>query len=188
MSHPAFKNTSGTLLNALLAYAGSAWTPALVSRLDKGTSGILLVAKSGAVQAALQRVSQQNGIEKDYLAIVHGKPPAKGTIDLALDRDPWDRRRVTVRDRGGVPSVTKFERLRTVSSGARDLLSLAQMPSGDRPHPPDTRALVVKGLADRRRCHLRANAIASRNSRADRKAGAACLAPRAPASLDWCMD
>ena len=116
VSHPAFRNTSGTLLNALLAHAHGAWTPALVSRLDKGTSGIVLVAKSGAVQATLQRLGQRNGIEKDYLAIVHGRPPARGTIDFALDRDPWDERRVVVRDRGGVPSVTTFERVQTMGA------------------------------------------------------------------------
>jgi 23S rRNA pseudouridine1911/1915/1917 synthase len=123
VSHPAFRNTSGTLLNALLAYADGQWTPGLVSRLDKGTSGIVLVAKSGQVQTKLQRLGQRNGIEKDYLAIVHGKPPARGTIDLALDRDPWDERRVIVRDRGGVPSVTRFERLRSMGTGS-DALSL----------------------------------------------------------------
>jgi 23S rRNA pseudouridine1911/1915/1917 synthase len=117
VSHPAFKNTSGTLLNALLGHAANAWTPSLVSRLDKGTSGIVLVAKSGAVQAKLQRLGQRNGIEKDYLAIVHGKPPSRGTIDFALDRDPWDERRVVVRDRGGVPSVTTFERLQSLGTG-----------------------------------------------------------------------
>ena len=126
VSHPAFKNASGTLLNALLARARDRWTPALVSRLDKGTSGLVLVAKRADVQSTLQRLSQRNGIEKDYLAVVHGKPPARGTIDLALDRDPWDARRVTVRDRGGVPSVTKFERLSTAQSGPRDVYSLVK--------------------------------------------------------------
>ena len=112
VAHPAMHNSSGTLLNALLAHAAGAWTPSLVSRLDKGTSGLILVAKHKAMHTALQRLSQANGIDKDYLAVVQGKPPSRGTIDLALDRDPWDRRRVTVRDRGGVPSVTKFERVR----------------------------------------------------------------------------
>lgn len=112
VAHPAFRNTSGTLLNALLGYAAGRWTPALLSRLDKDTSGLVLVAKNRAMQAALQRLAQRTGIEKDYLAIVFGRPPAKGIIDLSLDRDPWDKRRVTVRDRGGVPSVTQFRRLR----------------------------------------------------------------------------
>lgn len=113
VAHPAFRNTSGTLLNALLAYAGGRWTPALLSRLDKGTSGVVLVAKCKAAHTALQRSGERNEIEKDYLAIVAGRPPRRGSIDLALDRDPWDRRRVTVRDRGGVPSVTRFERLQS---------------------------------------------------------------------------
>jgi 23S rRNA pseudouridine1911/1915/1917 synthase len=117
VSHPAFRHSSGTLLNGVMAYARSQWTPALVSRLDRGTSGLVLVAKHKTMFTALQRLGSANGIEKDYLAIVVGKPPARGTIDLALDRDPWDARRVTVRDRGGVPSVTRFERLRWVGLG-----------------------------------------------------------------------
>ena len=124
VSHPAFRNTSGTLLNALLAHANGRWKPALLSRLDKDTSGLVLVAKDAAIQAALQRIGHTNGIDKDYLALVFGRPPSKGTIDLALDRDPWDRRRVTVRDRGGVPSVTRFERLRSVTVAPRHVLSL----------------------------------------------------------------
>ena len=65
-----------------------------------------------------------DGITKEYLAIVAGKPPARGTIDLALDRDPWDARRVTVRDRGGVPSVTRFRRVRSVEVAPGRILSL----------------------------------------------------------------
>jgi 23S rRNA pseudouridine1911/1915/1917 synthase len=126
VSHPAFRHASGTLLNALLGYAAGRWTPALVSRLDKDTSGLVLVAKSREVQAALQRLGDANQIEKDYLAIVFGKPPARGTIDLALDRDPWDARRVTVRDRGGVPSVTRFERIRLFPIGGDRQLSLVR--------------------------------------------------------------
>lgn len=124
VSHPAQRHASGTLLNAVLAHAREQWTPGLVSRLDRGTSGLILIAKSKSMHTALQRLSHANGIEKDYLAIVQGKPPARGTIDLALDRDPWDRRRVTVRDRGGVPSVTKFQRLRYVSAPPAPTLSL----------------------------------------------------------------
>ena len=126
VSHPAIRHSSGTLLNAVLAHAAGRWTPALVSRLDKGTSGVVLVAKSKAMHTALQRLSQANPIEKDYLAIVKGKPPRRGTIDLALDRDPWDERRVSVRDRGGVPSVTTFERLRFVTIGPDSYLSLVR--------------------------------------------------------------
>lgn len=126
VSHPAFRHASGTLLNALMAHAEGAWTPSLVSRLDKGTSGLVLVAKRKAIHTALQRLAHDNAIDKDYLAIVAGKPPARGTIDLALDRDPWDTRRVTVRDRGGVPCITKFARVRHVAVGPDRHLSLVR--------------------------------------------------------------
>jgi len=116
--HPSFRNTSGTLMNGLLDLARS-WPagskPALLGRLDKHTSGIVLVTKRGEIHAALQRTMNARLIDKDYLAIVGGKPPQRGTIDVALDRDPWDRRRVTVTDRGGQPSVTKYERLSTAN-------------------------------------------------------------------------
>jgi 23S rRNA pseudouridine1911/1915/1917 synthase len=118
--HPSYRNTSGTLMNGLLARAQS-WpagsTPALLGRLDKNTSGLVLVTKRASVYTALQRAMSANQIEKDYIAVVCGKPsPPKGTIDLALDRDPWDRRRITVTDRGGQPSVTKYERLATTNT------------------------------------------------------------------------
>lgn len=113
--HPSFGNVSGTMMNGLLDLARS-WPsgskPALVGRLDKLTSGIVLVTKRNEIYAALQRAMNARRIDKDYLAIVRGKPtPQRGTIDLALDRDPWDRRRVTVTDRGGQRSVTRYERL-----------------------------------------------------------------------------
>ncbi len=118
--HPSFRNTTGTLINGLLAHARD-WpagaTPALLGRLDKLTSGIVIVTKRGDIHAALQRTMAARRIDKDYLAIVWGKPsPSRGTIDLALDRDPWDRRRVTVTDRGGQPSVTRYERLATTGA------------------------------------------------------------------------
>lgn len=118
--HPSYKNTTGTLMNGLLAYArhwpaGS--SPALLGRLDKLTSGVVIVTKRGEIHAAMQRAMAARRVDKDYLAIVWGKPsPSKGTIDLALDRDPWDRRRITVTDRGGQPSVTRYERVSTTGA------------------------------------------------------------------------
>ena len=116
--HPSFGNASGTLMNGLLELARQ-WPagskPALVGRLDKLTSGLVLVTKRTEIYVALQRAMHARRIDKDYLAIVRGKPSVRGTIDLALDRDPWDRRRVTVTDRGGQPSITKYERLSTSS-------------------------------------------------------------------------
>jgi 23S rRNA pseudouridine1911/1915/1917 synthase len=115
--HPSYKNTNGTLMNGVLDRARS-WpaesSPGLLGRLDKMTSGVVIVTKRAEIQAALQRAAAANRVDKDYLAIVLGKPsPLRGSINLALDRDPWDRRRITVTDRGGQPSVTKYERLST---------------------------------------------------------------------------
>ena len=96
--HPAHKNPSGTLMNALLWHA-RAWPapqrPSLVGRLDKLTSGIVLVAKSASIHASLQKALASTATTKDYLAIVYGKVnAARGEIDLCLRRDPGDRRRV----------------------------------------------------------------------------------------------
>jgi 23S rRNA pseudouridine1911/1915/1917 synthase len=121
VAHPAFRNTSGTLVNALLGYAAHRWPPSLVSRLDRDTSGIVLAAKSPRIHAAMQRAMERNRVEKDYLAIVKGCPsPARGTIDLALGRDPSDRRKVIVHERGGAASVTKYQRV----AASRDGLAL----------------------------------------------------------------
>jgi 23S rRNA pseudouridine1911/1915/1917 synthase len=94
--------------------------------LDKGTSGLVLVAKDRAMHDVLQRLNLANAIEKEYLAIVRGKPPRRGTIDLALGRDPCDERRVMARDRGGAPSMTRFERVRHVEMRPGVFLSLVR--------------------------------------------------------------
>jgi 23S rRNA pseudouridine1911/1915/1917 synthase len=100
VAHPSYRNSSGTLLNALLGRAaavGAGWEPHLVQRLDKGTSGLLLVAKSRGVQSALQKAA----FVKEYLALVWGRPaPAAGRIDTPLGRDPLDRRRVMASTEG----------------------------------------------------------------------------------------
>jgi 23S rRNA pseudouridine1911/1915/1917 synthase len=105
--HPSYKNVSGTLLNAVLWHlrARSDVRPGVVTRLDKDTSGVMLVSLTPGVHAALQRTQ----IRKEYLAIVSGVPrPPRGTIDLSLGRDPDDRRRV-VATADGIPSVTHYE-------------------------------------------------------------------------------
>ena len=93
--HPTYKHTAGTLMNALLGRART-WPapqrPSLVSRLDKLTSGIVVVAKDAAAHAALQRAMAMNDCEKDYLALVYGRVNvARGEIDLRLANDRRDR-------------------------------------------------------------------------------------------------
>ena len=107
--HPTYRNVTGTVLNGLL------WrfrdrgdiTPGLVS-LDKGTSGVLLVALSPGAHARIQRDAHAGRVTKEYVAIVRGTPdPAEGVISLPLRRDTADRRRVVV-DQEGAPSQTRY--------------------------------------------------------------------------------
>ena len=113
VAHPTHAHAGGTLLNALIGRARNwpaGYRPSLVNRLDKLTSGVVLVAKTPAVHAALQRVLATPAADKTYLAVVYGRPPLRGTIDLRLRRDGADRRRVVASATLGTPSVTRFER------------------------------------------------------------------------------
>lgn len=105
--HPAQGNREGTLMHGLL-WRAEGYRPHLVSRLDQGTSGLLLVAKAPQVHAVLQR----KGMEKDYLAVVYGRTEVpKGRIDLGILRDPADSRRRIASRTEGRPSATLWERL-----------------------------------------------------------------------------
>jgi 23S rRNA pseudouridine1911/1915/1917 synthase len=118
--HPSYKNAAGTVLNALLWHARG-WPPgqrpSLVGRLDKGTSGILVVAKTAAIHAALQRTMASSDSEKDYLVVVYGRVKTiRGEIRLGLAHDPMDRRKMIASSTAGAPSVTRFERLASVAA------------------------------------------------------------------------
>ena len=114
--HPSYKHAAGTLFNGVLGYLGHSGpagedTPRLVHRLDKDTSGVLLVSKRLAVHRALQRSMGSGRAAKTYLAVVHGTPrPIQGAITLPLGVDPHDRRRVAVQQNGS-PSETRYERV-----------------------------------------------------------------------------
>jgi 23S rRNA pseudouridine1911/1915/1917 synthase len=102
-------------MNALLWHArrwASTHRPSIVGRLDKLTSGIVLVAKTPAMHAALQRTLAGSASEKDYLAVVYGRVNiAAGRIALRLSRDRVDRRKVAVSEDTGAESLTRFVRL-----------------------------------------------------------------------------
>jgi 23S rRNA pseudouridine1911/1915/1917 synthase len=101
--HPTYKNTSGTLLNALLwRYRDRAGIqPGILTRLDKDTSGVVVVALTPALHAAMQRDMTAGRVKKEYLAVVSGVPnPAAGRISLPLGRSAEDRRIVVVREDG----------------------------------------------------------------------------------------
>ena len=113
--HPTHAHATGTLMNALLWHARrwpSPHRPSIVGRLDKLTSGIVVVAKTAAMHAALQRAMAASASEKEYLAVVYGRVNvAAGRIDLRLSRDRADRRKVVASEHSGAESLTRFERL-----------------------------------------------------------------------------
>jgi 23S rRNA pseudouridine1911/1915/1917 synthase len=116
--HPTYKNWSGTLLNALLwrVRGRDGVVPSIITRLDKQTSGLVLVALSPVIHAQVQRDGASHLVKKEYLAIVEGVPsPASGTIALPLARSPEDRRRVVVSD-SGQPCETRYEVLSTTGT------------------------------------------------------------------------
>jgi 23S rRNA pseudouridine1911/1915/1917 synthase len=112
--HPAPGHPTGTLVNALLGREGSLSSaggqdrPGIVHRLDKDTSGLLLVAKDDATHRALARELAAHRIERRYLALAQGHLPAEaGTVDAAMGRHPRDRKRMAVVP-GGRRAVTHW--------------------------------------------------------------------------------
>lgn len=114
VTHPAHGATSGTLVNALLAHIegglpGDALRPGLVHRLDRDTSGLLVVAKTDEALAALGKAMQARRIKREYRGLVHGVPEhARGTIEGAIARDPNNRLKYTIM-RDGKPAITHYE-------------------------------------------------------------------------------
>jgi 23S rRNA pseudouridine1911/1915/1917 synthase len=109
--HPTYKNTSGTLLNAVLWRVRDRLDaqPGILTRLDKDTSGLVVIALTPDVHAVMQRDAAAGRTTKHYLAVVCGSPqPARGHIRLPLARDPDDRRRVIVTPHGA-SSETRYE-------------------------------------------------------------------------------
>ena len=105
--HPTPGHSTVTLVNALLAHCpdlapiGDAIRPGLVHRLDRNTSGVMVVAKNMAAMETLQEQTRARTMEKRYHAVTAGVPdPATGTIDAPIGRDPSDRRKMAIVERG----------------------------------------------------------------------------------------
>ena len=119
--HAGAGNTSGTLVNALLgrrqslSKGGDALRPGIVHRLDKETSGVILVAKNDAAHAKLGEAFRQRSVKKTYIALVHGILKEKtGRIELAIGRDPIHRTRMaTPRKSGRGAAITNLREART---------------------------------------------------------------------------
>lgn len=113
--HPAVGNYSGTLVNALLYHVddlsgiGGEKRPGIVHRLDKDTSGLLVVAKNDRSHVALQRQLAERTMKREYVAVVHGSfKEDKGTINAPIARHPIRRKEMAVRPEGRT-AVTHYE-------------------------------------------------------------------------------
>jgi 23S rRNA pseudouridine1911/1915/1917 synthase len=122
--HPAAGHSSGTMVNALLHHVddlsgvGGELRPGIVHRLDRGTSGLMVVAKNDAAHHELARQFQDREVEKEYIALVWGVVQAGRRIDAPIGRDPKDRQKMSTRARrarSAVTRVTRAEHLKGVS-------------------------------------------------------------------------
>jgi 23S rRNA pseudouridine1911/1915/1917 synthase len=115
--HPGAGHRTGTLVHALLAHCGASLSgvggarrPGIVHRLDRGTSGLLVVAKNDQAHLGLARQLKARTVERRYVTLVHGRLlHAAGVVEAAIGRDPRDRLRMAVRPAGaGRPAVTRY--------------------------------------------------------------------------------
>jgi 23S rRNA pseudouridine1911/1915/1917 synthase len=168
--HPAAGHEAGTLVNALLAHChdlkgiGGELRPGIVHRIDKDTSGLLVVAKDDLTMNALGAAFKAHTIERVYEALVVGKPPGPGgRIDTLYGRDPNDRKKFSSRVRTGKRAVTNWKVLERWAGAARlearletgrthqvrvHLAALGCPLLGDKVYGRPPRDLAVRAIAD----------------------------------------
>lgn len=119
--HPAAGARSGTLVNALLHHCrdlsgiGGVERPGIVHRLDKGTSGLMIVAKSDEAHRHLSQQIKARRVKRQYVALVTGKlERSRGRVEAPIGRHPIQRTRMAVTPRWGRPAATQYEVLRIV--------------------------------------------------------------------------
>ena len=116
--HPGAGHASGTLVNALvhhiddLSGIGGELRPGIVHRLDRGTSGVMVVAKNDRAHQELARQFEDREVEKEYVALVWGVVQAGRRIDAAIGRDPVNRQRMSARAKHARTAVTRITRAR----------------------------------------------------------------------------
>lgn len=113
--HPAAGHDSGTLVNALLAHCGDlsgingVLRPGIVHRIDRDTTGVLVVCKNDIAHNAIAEQLKVHSITRVYFAIVHGRiSEDEGTIDAPVGRHPTDRKKMSINEKNGKPAVTHY--------------------------------------------------------------------------------
>jgi len=128
--HPAPGNPDSTLVNALIAHCGPDFTgiggvkrPGIVHRLDKDTSGVMVVAKTAEAHAGLVAQFSERSVDRAYRAVVWGLPmPPAGTIEGDIGRHPKNRKKMAVVTRGGKPARTGYSTLTVYGGGVAALI------------------------------------------------------------------
>jgi len=158
--HPAPGNEDGTLVNALLAHCGDSLPgiggerrPGIVHRLDKDTSGVMVVAKTEQALATLSAAFAAHDIDRAYHALVWGSPaPASGEIEGAIGRDPRERKRMAVVTRGGKHALTRYSTLRAWAPAAA--LFAVTLPAVTLPAITLIECVLATGRTHQIRVHL----------------------------------
>lgn len=127
--HPGAGNWTGTLVNALLHHCGDTLSgiggvirPGIVHRLDKDTSGLMVVAKSDTAHRGLAAQLEDRSLSRTYTALVWKVPPVKGVVDKPISRSPNNRMKMAIAPRGGREARTRYHRIAVY----RDAISLME--------------------------------------------------------------
>jgi len=125
--HPAPGNYSGTLVNALLGRGkiegGEVFRPGIVHRIDKDTSGVLVVAKNDDMHEKLSQMIKNKEVKRVYYALVDGIIPHEtGTIDAPIGRDPENRQKMKVTDQNSKDAITHFKVLKRYQKAKKTLI------------------------------------------------------------------
>src|SRR5437868_4446508 len=151
--HPARGRWTGTLVNGLVNYgkkwslAGGNWRPGILHRLDRNTTGVMLVAKSEEAHWRLARQFENRTIQKTYIAVCHGVPELLAdVIDLPIGRDRYVREKQAIRkiENGGRPAVTLYEVQEIFQTPASAVMHTGDHPADRNSPAPPARFSLVK--------------------------------------------
>jgi 23S rRNA pseudouridine1911/1915/1917 synthase len=151
--HPARGRWSGTLVNGLVYYGkkwstiNGDWRPGILHRLDRNTTGIMLVAKSDEAHWRLARQFENRTIQKTYVAVCHGVPPLlSDVIDMPIGKDKYVREKQAVRkeENGGRPALTRYEVTETFAGPEGATLANSAHASDQKMPAPPARYCFVR--------------------------------------------